>query len=420
MGSDAIHNRIFGWINSRIGLTNTMLRPAPEYSLSPWYWLGALAVTAFLVQAVTGSLMLLYYVPTVDGAYASTVYILGSVPLGQILETIHLYGAYAMVMLVFLHLVRGYFASVHKKPRELMWIVGMLMGLVVLGLGLTGYLLPWTVVSKSATDVTIGMLSFLPGQVGPLLKFLIAGPGSDADELRRFFDLHVVVLPGVLVVLLAAKLYMFEVHGTSEPATRAKTSDRQLPWFPNVFLYLAMIGGVFAAILLAVSAVFPISLAPEFKPASASSFVPQPEWYFLWLYQVLKFSTFEGAGIQFALGGATILLLFLVLLPFLDRGRERDPASRPVFVTAGVIAIAELVGLTIWGYLTPGQVIPDWEALTFCAGIAVVVGILAWITFRARRMFHARNLGGGSEVESESAPRQRPVNSTGKLRRKSG
>ncbi len=213
-------------------LANTMLRPAPEYSLNPWYWLGALAVTAFLVQAVTGALMLLYYVPTVDEAYASTVYILGSVPLGQILETIHLYGAYAMVMLVFLHLVRGYFASVHKKPRELMWIVGMFMGLVVLGLGLTGYLLPWTVVSKSATDVTIGMLGFLPGQVGPLLKFLVAGPGSDADELRRFFDLHVVVLPGVLAVLLVVKLYMFEDTwslGTGDPSKEFRSPVTMVP-----------------------------------------------------------------------------------------------------------------------------------------------------------------------------------------------
>jgi quinol-cytochrome oxidoreductase complex cytochrome b subunit len=396
MDNEAIYRRISGWIDSRVGFAKTILRPAPEYSMSPWYWLGAMAVTAFLVQSLTGALMLLYYVPTVAEAYPSTVYILGSVPLGLILETVHLYGAYAMVALVFLHLVRGYFASVHKKPREVMWIVGMFMGLVVMGLGLTGYLLPWTVVSKSATDVTIGMFSFLPGQMGPLVKFLVAGPGSDADELRRFFDLHVVVLPGVLVALLVAKLYMFEIHGSAEPSTGAKDSNRNLPWFPNVFLYLAMIGGAFAAVLLAVSAVFPISLPPQFTPVSASSSVPQPEWYFLWLYQVLKFSVFEGAGIQFALGGATVLVLVLVLLPFLDRGVERNPASRPVFVIAGVIAVAEVIALTVWGYLTPGRVIPDWQALIFCAGIAIVVGGLSWVTYRARRTFAARHLRANS------------------------
>ena len=83
-----------------------------------------------------------------------------------------------MILLTFLHLFRGYFASVQKKPREMMWVTGMLMGLTVMGLGLTGYLLPWTVVSKSGTDVSIGMLSFLPAQIGPILTYLIAGSGS--------------------------------------------------------------------------------------------------------------------------------------------------------------------------------------------------------------------------------------------------
>lgn len=390
MDTNAIYKRISDWVDSRLGLAKTMLRPAPQHSLSPSYWLGGLAVVAFLVQAVSGALLLLYYAPTVEGAYPSTVFVLGSVPLGNLLQTIHLYGAHAMVFLVFLHLIRGYFASVHKKPRELMWVVGMLMGLVTLALGLTGYLLPWTVVSKSATDVTIGMLSFLPAQLGPLLRFLIAGAGSDADELRRFFDLHVVVLPGVLVALLAVKLYMFEVHGSSEPASGVKAPVREVPWFPQLFLYLTMIGSVLVAVLLAASALIPISLAPEFSPKSAASFVPQPEWYFLWLYQALKFSVFEGAGIQLALGGATALLIFLVLLPFLDRGHARDPASRPIFVTAGIIGVAEVVALTTWGYLTPGKVISNQEALTVTGGIAAVIAILSWITFRARRMFYAR------------------------------
>ena len=112
----------------------------------------------FLVQGLAGVFMLLYYVPLPDQAYSSTVYVFKNVPLGQLIETLHLYGAYAMILLAFMHLMRNYFANVHKKPRELMWVAGMLLGFVLLGFGLTGYLLPWTVVSKSGTDVTIGML----------------------------------------------------------------------------------------------------------------------------------------------------------------------------------------------------------------------------------------------------------------------
>jgi len=384
--------KIAEWIDSRVGLTNTMLRPGPEYSLNVFYWLGALMVMAFLLQGLTGLLMLLYYTPTVNEAYSSTLFIIQYVPLGNLLETIHLYSAYAMILLAFMHLMRGYFASVQKKPREFMWVIGMLMGLVVLGFGLTGYLLPWTVVSKSATDVTIGMISLLPGQLGPALKFLIAGPGSDASELARFFDLHVVLLPAIFVVLLVFKMYMFEIHGAAEPATGVKGKVRDIPWFPNIFLYFSMLSAIFLALLIAVSTVFPISLPPEFTPATASAYTPQPEWYFLWIYQILKFSVFEGPwinlyvnGTAVALGLTTLLLALLILLPFFDRRRERNPARRPIYTTLGAIAVVEVLVLTVWGYLTPGQVIPDSDAAVITGGVAIVISIISWITFRTRR-----------------------------------
>ena len=376
--------RIAEWVDSRVGLTNTMLRPGPDYSLNVFYWLGALMVMAFILQGITGLLMLLYYTPTVSEAYSSTLFIINYVPLGRLIETIHLYSAYAMVLLAFLHLMRGYFASVQKKPRELMWVVGMLMGFVTLGFGLTGYLLPWTVVSKSATDVTIGMISFMPGQLGPALKFLIAGPGSDASELARFFDLHVVLLPAVFLLLLVFKMYMFEMHGAAEPATGVRGEVRDIPWFPNIFLYFAMLSAIFLAILIAVSVVFPISLPPEFTAAAASTYTPQPEWYFLWIYQILKFSAFEGSWITVPLGLTTILLLLLIAFPFLDRRKDRDPSRRPIYTTLGVIAVVEVLVLTVWGYFTPGQVIPDSDAAIVTGGIALVIAIISWITYRTR------------------------------------
>ena len=376
--------RVAEWIDSRVGLTSTMLRPGPDYSLNLFYWLGALMVMTFILQGITGLLMLLYYTPTVSEAYSSTLFIINYVPLGRLIETIHLYSAYAMVLLAFLHLMRGYFVSAQKKPRELMWVVGMLMGLVVLGFGLTGYLLPWTVVSKSATDVTIGMISFMPGQLGPALKFLIAGPGSDAAELARFFDLHIVLLPAVFLLLLVFKMYMFEIHGAAEPATGVKGEVRDISWFPNIFLYFAMLSAIFLALLIAVSVVFPISLPPEFTPAAASAYTPQPEWYFLWIYQILKFSAFEASWITVPLGLTTIVLLLLIALPFLDRRKERNPSQRPIYTTLGVIAVFEALVLTVWGYFTPGQVIPDSDAAIITGGVAVVIAIISCITYRTR------------------------------------
>lgn len=372
------------WFKNRFGLEKTVLRPVPEYSMNPLYWLGALTVIAFGLQVLTGLLMLIYYVPTTDQAYSSTLFIINVVPLGWLLETIHLYGAYAMILLTFLHLFRGYFSSVQKKPREMMWVIGMLMGLTVMGFGLTGYLLPWTVVSKSATDVSIGMLSFLPAQIGPILTFLIAGTGSGAAELTRFFDLHIIVLPAGLLSLIALKMYLFEAHGAAEPSSGVRKDGKEIPWFPSVYLYFAMIGAMFVAIILVASAMFPIHLPVEFTPQAASNYVAQPEWYFLWMYQILKVQSFEGSGIYFALGVVTIIAIGLALLPFLDRGKERNPKFRPLYTTLGLIMIGEVLTLTVWGYLTPGQIIPDSEALIVNGGVAIAIAVISLYLFKSR------------------------------------
>jgi ubiquinol-cytochrome c reductase cytochrome b subunit len=382
------------WVKNQFGLRTNVLRPVPEYSMNPLYWLGALTAITFGLQVVTGLLMLIYYVPTVGQAYASTQYIIQYVPLGQLLESIHLYGAYAMILLALLHLFRGYFASVQKSPRQMMWVVGMLMGLTVMGFGLTGYLLPWTVVSKSATDVSIGMISFLPAQIGPIITFLIAGDGSSAGELTRFFDLHIIVLPAALLSLLALKMYLFEAHGAATPPSGSATSSKEVPWFPTVYLYFAMLGCVFMAVIIAAASIFPISLPVQFSAAAASNYVPQPEWYFLWMYQILKFASFEGQGIYVALGLVTLILVGLALLPFVDRGSERNPRSRPLYVTVGLIAVAELVVLTIWGYLTPGQVIPDASALAVLGTTALAVGLVGVYVFRSQVLGGKNHLWG--------------------------
>jgi len=383
--------RFVEWVKDRFGLQTSVLRPVPQYSMNPLYWLGALTVIAFGIQVLTGLLMLIYYVPTTDQAYSSTLFIIKYVPLGWLLESVHLYGAYAMILLTFLHLFRGYFASVQKKPREMMWVTGMLMGLTVMGFGLTGYLLPWTVVSKSATDVSIGMLSFLPAQIGPILTFLVAGSGSGAAELTRFFDLHIIVLPAGLLSLLGLKMYMFEAHGAAKPVGCSKKDSSEVPWFPTVYLYFALIGATFLAVLFVAAALFPINLPAEYTPAAASGFVAQPEWYFLWMYQVLKVQSFEGNGIYLALGAVTAAGVGLALLPFLDRGSQRNPRTRPIYTTIGIIMIAEILTLTIWGYLTPGQIIPDSEAVIVNGGVAVGVGLVSLFLFRSK-LPHAKNL----------------------------
>ncbi len=377
-------SRLARWVDERLGLSYPLLRPAPAYALSPAYWLGALTVVAFAILGVTGVLMMLYYVPTPADAYSSTQFIFSHVYYGRFVETVHLYTAYAMVFLMFAHLMRGFFVSVHKKPRELMWLVGMAMGGVTLALAFTGYLLPWTVISKSGTDVAIGMLASLPPPAASILQFLVAGNGGDSQELLRFYDLHIVVLPAVLLVLLAVKMYMLEAHGISEPPSGQPLAARKLravPIFPDVTLYLLELAAVFGAGMLLLSALFPLSLPPGYSPALAGSYTAQPDWYFLWMYQILKLSVFEGAGQVVALTLVTLGALALLFLPLLDRGPVRDLRRRPVFVTLGAILVAELAVLTVWGLETPGQVIDAALGAAVLGGTAFAVAAVSYVVY---------------------------------------
>jgi hypothetical protein len=126
--------------------------------------------------------------------------------------------------------------------------------------------------------------------------------------------------------------------------------------------------------MLLISAIFPLSLPPEYSPQLAAQFTPQPDWYFLWIYQILKIAAFEGSGLPVALGLVALIFVVLLALPFIDRGHSRRIAERPIFVTIGLIFIAELFLLSYWGLESPGQVIPTYEAALLIVAIALIVG----------------------------------------------
>ena len=380
------YDRVVDWFDRRIGFSKTPLRPIPGFGLNPIYWLGLLMALCFVIQIITGIFQLQYYVPTPDQAYNSTMTIITTVPLGHLVETVHLYNAYAMILLAMLHLAKNYFGSVHKTPREFMWLAGWALFIIVLGMGFTGYLLPWTVISKSATDVAVGFLNFLPPSLSSVLQFLVAGNGTDADLLTKFFALHTVILPAALALFLGIKVYLFEVHGFTYVPAYGKGSAELHPWFPKVFLYALLLFSSFIAILLAVSAVFPLSLPPAYTtPQAAAQYVIQPDWYLLWVYQILKFDVFEGGTIIYALIAVTIVLLLLALLPLYDRSTRRNPGSRPLFVAIGACFVAWFVILTVWGYLTPGQTIPNSYALLALGLPVVAIAIATWAIFRIRK-----------------------------------
>jgi quinol-cytochrome oxidoreductase complex cytochrome b subunit len=386
MSKKNLFDKLYDWFDDHFGFAKTPLKPIPDFALNPIYWLGLLMAVTFALQVATGVFMLIYYVPTPEQAYSSTTNIITSVPLGQIVETMHLYTAYAMILLTFLHLARNYFGSAHKEKRTLMWLAGMVLFVTVLSFGVTGYLLPWTVISKSATDVAIGFVSFFPASIANLARFVLVGNGSDASEITSFLHIHTVFLPLLLIAFLALKIYMYEVHGPSYvPAYGKPKKGKIYTWFPKIFLYATILFSSYIAILLATSSLVPLTLPPAFSAATAGQYVVQPDWYLLFVYQILKFQMFEGPGAVYAIAALGIVVILLVLLPFYDRSKRRSLNQRPVFVTIGAIGVAEFLTLTLWGYFTPGQVIPDWQAVLVLGGVAAATAVVMGLIYRVRR-----------------------------------
>lgn len=403
-----VYDKLVDWFDVRLGFAKTPLKPIPDFTLNPIYWLGALLAVTFALQALTGIFMLLYYVPTPAEAYSSTIFIMKNVPLGHLVESFHLYTAYAMILLTFMHLVRNFFGSAHKGNRDLMWLVGIGLGAVVVSFGVTGYLLPWTVISKSASDVAIGFINFFPTGIADLGRFILVGSGSDSAMISNFQHIHTVFLPLGLIALLGLKLYMYEVHGPAYVSAFGKPkAGKYHRWFPKLFLYATMLGSVYIGILLVVSSLVPLELPPAYTPAAAGGIAVQPDWYLLWVYQLLKIQAFEGPEAVIVFIGLIVFSVLLFLLPFYDRSKRRELSQRPLFATVGAVLIMEFLTLTIWGYLTPGQGIPNWQAVLVLGGVAAATVAAVSAAYIIQGRMKSR-----SAYAAPSAPPPRPATPT--------
>ncbi len=406
-------NRTWGFIEERAGIPKWELRPQPEFTFKPSYWTGAFVVNAFLYQVVSGLLLLLYYQPSTNptftacgqavgqisaapAAWCSTYYIINSVPMGSLLLSSHLYGAYAMIFLLLVHFYRGYYLGVYKKPREFSWMVGSLLLLMTLGMGFTGYLLPYTQLSYNATQVGIVLALRLP-TVGPLTGPFILADGTGQELLSRMFAAHVLLIPLALGALLYAHIALFESHGIAPPATSdprqrrtytAKDDEKHVPFWPHIFFYMTKWALLYIGLLFGIAALWPWQLSTYVGNLTAAQQVTEPDWYFLWEFKLVDFA---GVTPVIAIGASTAILLFILFLPFLDRSPRTHPRDRPFFVFVGNSLMGFFLIMTVWGGLTPGVQIPASQvALRLVPIFLVNAVVVAAFYVRYQRSYRAR------------------------------
>ena len=345
------------WLDERLSIS-TIARTAqkkevPLHRQSIWYYFGGMTLFLFVIQVVTGILLLLYYRPSAENSFESVQFIMTEVKFGWLIRSIHSWSANLMILTLFIHMFSVYFMRAYNRPRELTWVTGVVLLFLSVGFGFSGYLLPWNEVSFFATKVGTDIAGDIPIVGKTMLRFLRGGDEVTGATLTRFFGFHVAVLPALATVFVGAHVLLVQLHGMHVPAKYEKSYQR-MKFFPN-FIMRDLIGWILAiGVLAALAAIFPWELgvkADAFAPAPAGI---KPEWYFLFMFQTLKYIPakilfFDGEVIGilfFTLAGAALLVI-----PFINRAPEQFPRRRMIFNLFGVIALLYIIVMTVIGYL---------------------------------------------------------------------
>jgi cytochrome b6 len=345
--------RLKSWVEDRLGWDDiahlAQKKEVPVHRWTVFYYLGGMALFLFTVQVATGILLLLYYRPSSSEAFESVQYMMADVPFGWLIRSIHSWGANLFVGVVFLHMISVFFLKAYRPPREATWITGAVLLFLAMGFGFSGYLLPWNTLAYFATKVGTDVPAQVPG-IGHLLSRILRG-GSDVTgaTLSRFYGIHVAILPAITTVFLGIHLFLVQRHGMSvPPAVERKGKPKTMRFLPD-FLLRDMVGWLVAVALLAALAAFlPWELGVKAAPFASAPAGIRPEWYFLWMFQALKYLPAMVAGIPgetlgvFGIGG---LALVLVILPLLDRKRSRlwDAAAVLVLIGAAILTVLSLL-----------------------------------------------------------------------------
>ena len=356
--SSGLVRKVIAWLDERLGFTALLpvlrKKEVPVHKHTFWYYIGGMALFLFIMQVCTGILLLFYYRPSAEGAFESIQFLMAEVKFGWLIRSIHSWGANLMILMAFIHLFSVMLLKAYRAPRELTWMTGVGLLGVSMGLGFTGYLLPWNELAFFATRVGSEIPGVFP-VVGDFIRNILRG-GEDVTgaTLTRFYALHVSVLPAAAFMLVALHVLMVQKHGMSVPpdVEAEGGAKKSMKFFPN-FLVRDLMGWLAAlAILAAVAAFMPAHLgvkADAFAPAPAGI---KPEWYFMFMFQTLKILPPTILGIEgellgvAAFGALGVVLLFV---PFLDRPKPGEkPKKLWTWLTFG--ALAYILLLTYLGY----------------------------------------------------------------------
>ncbi len=366
--------KLAGWINERIPFDWDVLRksldePIPRHMHKWWFCLGGTPLYLFMIQIMSGLALAIYYVPEPGSAFESVRYITQEAPFGWWVRGVHSWSAELMVVSVILHMIRVFFTSAYRRPRELNWVIGMGLLIAVFTFGFSGYSLVYNQLSYWATVVGANITASIPLVGNFAAGFMRGGPEISANTLTRMYILHILVLPVVTIGLIAFHLFLLRLHGVSEQEDDVaegaeEKPGRFFPFYPDHLMTELTIGIFLIFLISQLAIIFPVGLGDPANPAVTPEHI-KPEWYFWPVFRYLKLFSFR-------VGIVSIIFFVMAMFawPWIDAVIERRLPGRNVSFYFGIAAAVTMIMLILVEGLS-GQV--AFVSLFFAVAVAVVV-----------------------------------------------
>ena len=318
--------------------------------LLTWHrFFGALLLVLLVLLFLSGAFMAFYYSPAPGFAYDSVDFALYTVPFGDIIKGIHHYGWNLFLIVLGLHLVRAFLVGAYKPPRQLVWVSGVMILLTVPTLIITGDLLPWDQKGYWSTQVRISIIDSIPIFGDIIIRLLQGGPLTGIIALTRFYVLHILFLPLFIILLIILHIHLLRHRGITKASSAVQSAAGTISFFPQLVNRWLILFLVVTVILGLISWYWPAPLGDPADPTD-STFVPKPEWWVLFLNQLV--TVFKG---RLAVIGSVIipvsLVGLLIALPYLDSSPERHFSNRKIVMIVAVSIAFALLALSISGYL---------------------------------------------------------------------
>ena len=327
----------------------------PAHRHTSWYLFGGLTLFFFLIQVISGILLSLYYQPTPATAHESVAEIMSAVGFGWLVRGVHRWSSHLLIFSAMVHMTSKYFFRAYRKPRELTWISGVLLMLMLLGFAFTGHLLPWDTNGYFATQIGTEIPRSLP-VIGTFLVELLRGSGEyvDATALTRLYSLHTVVLPLIAVGLILFHIVLNQFTGSAAPANVRVSGE--IPFYPDFVFRDALAWLVGVMLLFSLVMFFPPLLGPKADMLASPPPGIRPEWYFLPLFQTIRVlpGTLAGINTEILINlVVAILFMGLICLPWIDRMAGRNGGRVWALLRfTGVVMLVYIGATILLAYLT--------------------------------------------------------------------